>query len=838
MAGENIPQQLPETLKPLGELALDLRWTWSHAGDAVWRCIDPDTYDSTQNPWIVLQNVSSLRLAQLAKDASFLSDFHEIAREREKYLSTSKWYQEAHPDGLKGPVAYFCMEFGLGEALPLYAGGLGVLAGDYLKTASDLGAPTVGVGLLYQEGYFRQMLDAEGRQLEFYPYNDPASLPISPARNPSGEWLRVDVELPGRKLVLRVWEARVGLVTLYLLDSNDPMNSPVDRGITGELYGGDAEMRLLQEIALGIGGWRALAALGVTPSVLHMNEGHSAFATLERARSLMGERGMSFDDALWASRAANLFTTHTPAKAGFDEFDTALISQYFRDYANALGISIERLLDLGRAQPGNHNGVFNMAYLALRACGAANGVSELHGQVSRRLFRVLYPRWPEGEIPVGHVTNGVHTPSWDSVGADELWTQACGKERWLGDMESHRKKIEALPDERLWKLRMEGRLKLVDYVRRRLASQVSLQGADAETVERALGVLDPNTLTVGFARRFTAYKRPNLILRDADRLIRIFANPLRPVQLVVAGKAHPRDEEGKEMVRSMVQFARRPEARNRVVFLADHDMALTEQLVQGVDLWINMPRRPWEACGTSGMKTLVNGGLNISELDGWWAEAYSPELGWAIGDGREHPEPEWDAAEADEFYSLLENEIAPMFYDRDDNGVPRGWVARIRSSMAGLVARFSANRMVREYVENYYIPMAESYQSRLEGGPELARSVSDWRHALKLHWANVRFLEVNVKPGGDGHDFQAHVCLGDLSASDVKVEIYADPLNGRPSFRAPMRRICALPGAVHGYIYETVAPADRPAEHYTPRIVPSHPYVSCPLEEERVIWSR
>jgi starch phosphorylase len=478
------------------------------------------------------------------------------------------------------------------------------LAGDHLKTASDLGVPIVGVGLLYQQGYFRQMLDAQGRQQEFYPYNDPNSLPISPSTGPGGDRLRIELDLPGRKMALRVWQVKVGRVKLYLLDSNDPLNSPMDRGITGDLYGGGREIRLLQEMLLGIGGWRALVALGIQPAVLHLNEGHAAFATLERVRSFMETHDADFEKALWAIRAGNVFTTHTPVPAGFDEFDSILVSRYFRNYASTLGISLDRMLALGRKGIDDRDGLFNMTYLALRTSGAVNAVSQLHGRVSQRIFQPLYPRWPETDIPVGYVTNGVHVPSWDSPHADEIWTRSCGKTRWLCMPQTFSEQIEALSDDHLWKFRNSGRQQLVDYVRRRLAFQTSILGADNETIDRVQNVLDPNTLTLGFARRFAAYKRPNLLLQDEERLIRLLTDPVRPIQLVVAGKAHPRDEEGKRMVQRMVRFAHRPEIRNRIVFLADYDMLVAERLVQGVDLWVNTPQRPWEACGTSGMKVL------------------------------------------------------------------------------------------------------------------------------------------------------------------------------------------------------------------------------------------
>ena len=556
----------------------------------------------------------------------------------------------------------------LSEALPIYSGGLGNVAGDQLKAASDLGVPVVGVGLLYQQGYFRQVIDKDGAQQALFPYNDPGQLPITPLRQANGEWLRLEIALPGYSVWLRAWQVQVGRVKLYLLDSNDAANFPAHRGITSELYGGGPELRLKQELLLGIGGWRLLGALGIQPEVCHLNEGHAAFAVLERARSFMEETGQPFEVALAVTRAGNLFTTHTAVAAGFDRFAPALIEQYLGRYAEEkLGITLHDLLALGRQNPNDSSESFNMAYLAIRGSGAVNGVSRLHGKVSRHLFEPLFPHWPEDEVPVGHVTNGVHMPSWDSAPADDLWTEACGKDRWLGTTENLEQDIRRVSDATLWQFRTAASKSLVEYARERLSRQLAASGASPEAVDSAKHLFDPNALTLGFARRFATYKRPNLLLHDPERLLRLLTNPERPVQLIIAGKAHPADQAGQALIQEWMHFIRRPEARPHVIFLSDYDMLLTEHLVQGVDVWINTPRRPWEASGTSGMKVLVNGGINLSELDGWWAEAYTPEVGWALGDGQEHgDDPAWDAVEADALYDLLEREVIPEFYARDE----------------------------------------------------------------------------------------------------------------------------------------------------------------------------
>ncbi len=683
----------------LAELALDMRWSWNHYADQVWRKLDPGLWDFTQNPWVILQTVSRDKLERKLADPLFRKEVNNLIKIKNQATELQAWFQKNHPKTPLTCIAYFSMEFMLSEALPIYSGGLGNVAGDQLKAASDLGVPVVGVGLLYQQGYFRQMIDKDGAQQALFPYNDPGQLPITPLLKPNGDWLRLEIALPGYSVWLRAWQVQVGRIKLYLLDTNDTANFPAHRGITSELYGGGPELRLKQEIILGIGGWRLLAALGIHPEVCHLNEGHAAFAVLERARNFMEETGQSFEAALYITRAGNLFTSHTAVAAGFDRFTPALIEQYIGGYAEQkLGITLNDLLALGRRNPNDSSESFNMAYLAVHGSGAVNGVSRLHGKVSRHLFEPLFPRWPTDEVPVGHVTNGVHMPTWDSAAADELWTEACGKERWLGTTESLNENIRRISDEKLWQFRTVAIKSLVEYARERLSRQLAESGASPEIVNDTKYLFDPNTLTLGFARRFATYKRPNLLLHDPQRLLRLLTDTQRPVQLIIAGKAHPEDLAGQKLIHEWVHFIRRPEVRRHAVFLSDYDMHLTGHLVQGVDVWINTPRRPWEASGTSGMKVLVNGGINLSELDGWWAEAYTAEVGWALGDGKEHgDDPAWDAAEANTLYDLLEEELVPEFYNRDERGIPKAWVARIRESMGILTPRFSANRAVREY---------------------------------------------------------------------------------------------------------------------------------------------
>ncbi len=834
------PHRLPEGLEALTGLALDLRWTWSHGADSLWRMLDREGWERTKNPWILLQDTSRQRLEKLARDQHFRQELRRLVQERKRYLADQGWYGQIRDDSDVGKVAYFSMEFGLGEALPIYAGGLGILAGDYLKTASDLGLPLVGVGLLYQEGYFRQMIDNDGRQLAIYPYNEPSTLPVQPVRTASGGWLHVPLDLPGRKLMLRVWQATVGRVKLYLLDSNDPLNSPLDRGITGKLYASDQELRFLQELVLGIGGWRCLQAAGETISVCHLNEGHAAFVVLERARQFMKQNGVSFAEALWATRAGNIFTTHTPVAAGFDSFPPSLIEKYFPVFHHFLrqtGLDLKDLLALGRENADDPNEPFNMAYLAMRGCARSNGVSRLHGEVSRRLFKDLFPRWPLHEVPVGHVTNGIHVPSWDSPWADRLWTEACGKQRWLGETESLHRSIQAIDDETLWKLRSSEREDLVHYTRQRLARQLGQAGATPEQVAHAAEVLDPNALTLGFARRFASYKRPGLLLHDRDRLTRLLTNSSRPVQLIIAGKAHPDDAESQRIIQEWVHFLQRPEIRAHAVFLEDYDISLAQQLVQGIDVWINTPRRPWEACGTSGMKILVNGGLNLSELDGWWAEACDCDVGWSLGDGREHDsDPAWDAKEAEQLYQLLENDIVPLFYDRDAEGLPRAWLKIIRNSMMHLAPQYSSNRMVQEYVEQLYHPAAAAFAKRQADQARLATELHRWQSVLETHWSQIHFGNVSWQAIDNGWSFDIQVYLGEILPDQVRVELYADGGKNEKSLKVTCQHHETITGAVHGYRYHATVTTKRPATDFTPRVIPAHADAEIPAEANLIAW--
>ena len=828
---------LPEPLGRLSALALDLHWAWNHAGDAVWRRLDEALWERTQNPWLLLEHVPFERLERLARDPEFLGAVKTLEASRERYRASPPW----RPAGVTSlpRVAYFSMEFGLHEALPLYAGGLGILAGDYLKTASDLDAPVIGVGILWQQGYFRQVLDADGRQTELYPFNEPAGLPVQPVVAPGGERLRISLIFPGRTILIRAWQVTVGRTMLYLLDSNDPYNTPADRGLTGTLYGGNAEVRLLQEIILGVGGWQLVEGLGLEIDVCHLNEGHAAFVVIERARHFMERHRVSFPQALWATRAGNVFTSHTAVPAGFDAFPPGEIEKYrpyFDDYVRSLGLSWTELLALGRRNPDDAAEPFNMAWLATRGSSWVNGVSQLHETVSRRLFAGLFPRWPEAQVPIGHVTNGVHVPSWDSPWTDALWTRAAGKERWRGDVSALTAGILRLTDEELWTLITRERDDLVRYARERLLRKLARHGSLETAVRTARGVLHPGTLTLGFARRFATYKRPNLLLTDPPRLLRLLLNAERPVQLIVAGKAHPRDEEGKRLIQQWAQFAASADARRHVVFLDDYDMRLATELVQGVDVWINTPRRPWEASGTSGMKILVNGGLNLSTLDGWWAEAFAPGNGWALGDRVESPDD--DARDAAQLYSVLEEQVVPAFYDRDAHGFPRRWIAHMRASMASLAPRFSSVRMLQEYVQQAYLPAASEYARRAADEGRLARDLEEWSRSLARRWPGIRFGDVTHSALSGRLTIAVPVDLNGIPPERVRVELYADAdADGAPFVREmmPGEPLAGSPGAS---IYRTTVETARPPWHFTPRVVPFHPGAHLPIELPLIAWQR
>ena len=824
-----------EGVNTLAQLALDIQWTWNHAADKIWFRLDPQLWELTHNPWVILQTLSHDRLEKNLADPDFLQQINNLVQEKKSEYTAPAWFQKNHQNSSLKCIAYFSMEFMLSEALQIYVGGLGNVAGDQLKSASDLGVPIVAVGLLYQQGYFRQVIDKYGNQQAMFPFNDPGQLPITPLRLPNGEWLRLKISLGGFTVWLRTWQVQVGRSMLYLLDSNDSVNLPMHREITSEVYGGGPDMRIKQEIVLGIGGWKLVEALGIKPEVCHMNEGHAAFVILERANSFKKETGVSFEVALAVTKAGNLFTTHTAVAAGFDHFSPGLMGEYFSDYAkNELGTDLKNILALGRLNSDNNSESFNMAYLAIRGSGAVNGVSRLHGRVSRHLFENLFPRWPKEEVPVDYITNGVHMPSWSAEISDKIWTDVFGSDCWKGELQNVEDKIGKVSDESLWQLRNQCRNDLVVYTRNRLEGQFKVAKHPSEIIEIAKNVLNSNILTLGFARRFVPYKRPNLLLHDKERFIRLLTNPEHPVQLVIAGKAPPSDELGIALIRQWAEFIEQYNLYNHVVFLSDYDMLLAEQLVQGTDVWVNTPRRPWEACGTSGMKVLANGGINLSELDGWWAEAYSYEVGWALGDEQQHGDDhDWDAAEAESLYNILENQVVPEFYARNNNGIPEQWIKRMRKSMATLAPQFSSSRTVYEYTENYYLPAAANYLKRAADKGALGIEIYNEKNELQNKWNEIKITEVKSVNIENGYFFNATIFLNEINTNKIVVELYAEAKDGMDSEHIKMNEVQST-GQLQLFVAKHIT--ERNASDFTVRIVPGSERISVPLENNLIIW--
>ena len=839
---------LPARLQALEELAYNLRWSWDHETIGLFRRLDRDLWEEAgHNPVLMLGSISQDRLHDAAQDEAFLAHMDRVAADLREYVGrSSTWYQKAHGPSSRPLVAYFSMEFGLTECLPIYSGGLGILAGDHLKSASELGVPLVGVGLLYQKGYFRQYLTHEGWQQERYPVNDFSVLPIRPHHGDGGQPTRIAIDLAGRQVILRPWCLQVGRVTLVLLDANIPENPPDLQDVTDELYGGDGDLRIKQEIVLGVGGIRALLALNLRPRIFHMNEGHCAFLGLERIRYLMGEQHVSFQEALEIVAASGVFTTHTPVPAGIDVFSAEKMELYFGAFREIFGITREEFLDLGRVHPGKPDEGFNMAVLAIRTASVVNGVSRLHARVSRQLWRDVWPGVPDDEIPIAHVTNGVHPQSWISDDMRTLYDRYLGP-RWAEEPGDTRvwNRGEQIPGEELWRTHERRRERLVAFARRRLREQLRSRGAGPTEIAEVDDVLDPEALTVGFGRRFATYKRGTLLLSDAVRLERIVNAPGRPVQILFAGKAHPKDEPGKELIRQVVQLARRPEFRRRIVLLEDYDQVVARYMVEGVDVWLNTPRRPLEASGTSGMKAAFNGALNLSILDGWWDEAYSPNTGWAIGRGEEYADHGYqDRVEAGALCDLLENEVVPLFYRRGADGLPRGWIALMRSAMTALCPVFNTNRMVHQYVEGYL--RAEARRAHLEEGSfRRARSLAAWKEKVRKGWRDVRVSRVEVimpeqTRVGELFEVRAWVSLGSLAPGDVAPQVYLGKLRESRDIIEPEIIAMTYRGSAsdEGVLFTAAFPCTSSGTHgLTVRVVPHHEDLGHPHETGLIVWA-
>lgn len=840
--------RIPDRLSDLLRIAMNLWWTWDPEAIDLFRRLDPKQLlweRCYANPIRMLGLVSQERLTELTTDEAFLAALDRVGARLSGYLERPTWFGQAYPkNGLH--VAYFCAEFGIVEGLRLYSGGLGILAGDHLKSASDLGIPMVAVGLMYRRGYFRQYLNPDGWQQEQYPEADYYNLPLSLERRPDGSPITVEADFPGRKVQAQVWRAQVGRVPVYLLDTDLPVNGPEDRAVTGYLYGGDRDMRLRQEILLGIGGIRALDALGIEPTVCHINEGHSAFLALERIRRLMARHGVGFAVAREAVAASNVFTTHTPVPAGIDVFAPDLMDRYFAPLYGELGLDREAFLGLGRQNPADPNEPFSMAVLAIRLSAAINGVSRLHGRVSRRMWSGLWPDVPAEDLPITSITNGVHVRGWLSHDMAGLFDSYLGP-RWISHPadQSVWERVEQIPDAELWRTHERRRERLVGFARRRLRMQLEQRGAPPAEREQAEEVLDPKALTIGFARRFATYKRATLLFRDPERLARILGDPQRPVQIIYAGKAHPADHEGKDFIRQVVHFARRPEFRQRIVFLEDYDIKVGRYLYQGVDLWLNTPRRPLEASGTSGMKATANGAINISVLDGWWDEAYDGSNGWAIGRREEYEDAGYhDQVESQAVYQMLENEVVPMFYARGRDGLPREWVRRMKTAMRTVCPVYNAYRMVKEYTERLYLPAGQRWEALGSSGLERARALAAWKERVQTHWKGVAVQSVEadlVAPleAGTTRPVRAEVRLGSLAPADVSVALYAGPLTGEGEIASATVSEMKVEGSPRAgvYLYSGTLHGQATGQHgFRVRILPAHGDLWSPLHMNCIRW--
>jgi starch phosphorylase len=838
---------LPDALEPLRQLAYNLWWTWNPSATDLFRRLNVDLWRRCgHNPVALLWQISQERLEEAARDDAYIAQLCRAMDSLYVYLNARTWFDEKCAAEKDTTVAYFSAEFGLHESMPIYSGGLGVLAGDHLKSASDLGIPLVAVGLAYRQGYFRQQLTEDGWQLESYPVHDLHQWCATPVNDAQGNQLKITVPLGPHQLTAALWLVVVGRVKLYLLDADLPENPPELRAVTARLYGGDRTMRIRQEILLGIGGLRALGAVGINPAVCHMNEGHAAFLALERMRMAMQEHHLSYREAREAVFGGHIFTTHTPVPAGIDRFEPRLVEQHLGWMANELGISTRDLLALGREHADRNEEEFCMPLLALRMAYRSNGVSKLHGEVARGMWQGYWPGIPREEVPILHVTNGIHTRTWTSPTMSDLLDQYLSPSWAEADERSSLwKRIDEIPDAELWRVHVRRREWMIAAVRRRLRDQLKGRGAPPAEIKAAEEVLDPEALTIGFARRFAPYKRATLLFRNLERVTALVANKERPVQFIFAGKAHPNDGAGKELIKNIAVICTRPEFRRRMVFLENYEISLARVLVQGVDVWLNNPLRLHEASGTSGMKVPPNGGLNLSCLDGWWPEAYNGENGWAIGDGRVYEDLAYqDHVESESLYNLLEREIIPLFYERTLDDVPRKWIARMKESMRTIIPQFSTNRMLRDYTQKMYVPAVRRVRKVWADNFALARSLAAWKDRLRSHWHEVRVVEVQSPPHtvlkvGDTLTLQARVHLGSIPPEDVAVEAYYGPLTVDDEIAdgqaLPLK--FARPESNGEHWFEGAVPCRTSGRSgYAIRVVPCHEDLADRYDQGLVVW--
>lgn len=843
----NVIPTLPAALEPLREITFNLWWTWEPSARRLFRHLDHDLWDRTNhNPVRMLQLSRQARLEELAQDKTFLRELKQVHDSFRNYLARQDNYGKTGPAAaIKQPIAYFSAEFGFHESIPNYSGGLGILAGDHCKSASDLDLNFVAIGLLYRHGYFRQEIDRDGAQQAISLNQNFHHLPIREVQR-DGANLLISVRILDRDVFAKVWQLNVGRVNLFLLDTDIPENNAEDRLITAELYGGDQEMRMRQEILLGIGGVRTLSALGIEPDVFHMNEGHSAFLALERIRRRVADKKLDFYSALQIVASANVFTTHTPVPAGNDSFPKDMMRKYFGDFAKEIGIPFDELFSFGQTRV-DRSDPFSMTILALRMSRHSNGVSKLHGDVSRSLWKDVWSGVPAHEVPITSVTNGIHTKTWMAPEFSALYR------KYLGEWEEHItepdfwRRVMDIPDAQIWDTHQQLKRRLVEFVRERVRARLQRIGDSPEAIRNVNRILDPEVLTIGFARRFATYKRGALLFSDKERLKRLLNDTTRPVQFIFAGKAHPRDEGGRALIQQVYKFSREAGFENRIVFLEDYDSYIARRLVQGVDLWLNTPLRPMEASGTSGMKCCPNGGINLSVLDGWWLEAFNGNNGWAIApeikDGTVEFQSEVDS---NSLYQLLENQIIPLYYAKPDGKLPLAWLQLMRESIRTVTPIFNTHRMVKEYTERLYIPAAQSHGNFSQNGCEPATHLSQWKSHMRKVWPQVRIYDVQVGNKdrqnilvGESLQVSAHVNLGDVDPSHVRVEAYhGEAENG--GIKNPSVTVLN-PSGRNGdgsYVYEGSVPASESGAYgFSVRVVPTHPNMMQGHELRLIAWS-
>ncbi len=853
---------LPDSLKDLEAIARNMFWTWNPEFVELFKRIDGNLWTACcHNPVVFLGKVAQSKLEAVAENQGFLCELQRVVEKLNSYLNAPTWFENVCSQSTAPVIAYFSAEFGIHGCLPIYAGGLGILAGDHLKSASDLGVPLVGIGLLYQKGYFRQYLNIDGWQQEVYLENDFHNMPIELVRKDSGRPLTISVEYPGRCVVAQVWCVSIGRVKLYLLDTNIAANSPADRLITGSLYGGDRELRIRQEIMLGIGGLKALTAMGIDPTVCHMNEGHAAFMALERIRELRNTQNMAFDEAVEAIRTSNVFTMHTLIKAGLDEFPVGLMDKYFGSYFTHLGINRKRFLDLGRILLDDDNESFKMPVLAMRLSGYINGVSKLHGQISREVWGSLWPGVPTNEVPIISITNGIHIRNWLSNEMGSLYDRYLGP-NWPDETvdKSVWETIEQVPDEEIWRTHQRCKEQLIVFTRKRLKDQMQRRGTYHTELNQAEEVLDPDVLTIGFARRFVSYKRGDMLLKDPQRFVKLLSDPNRPIQVIFAGKAHPRDTAGKDIIQQIIRFATQYNIQRRLVFLEDYDMDISKALICGVDIWLNCPRRPMEASGTSGMKAAVNGVLNMSTLDGWWCEGYTPDGGWVIGAGEKYEDNDYqDKIESQAIYNLLENEVIPLYYKRSADNLPRAWIRKVKNSIKWIAPRFNTHCMVAEYTRRFYCPSDARWRYFTADTMAKAKAFAQWKANMRNAWSNFAIKDVVMEvKNGDGNEqlnpknpqlkvgsqlsIKALVKLGTVNPNDISVELYHGPIDAWGNIKdSSIVRMDYKESSVQGgeHWFSGTMKCVKTGQHgVTVRVLPMHTDLVNPYELGLILWEK